>query len=108
MAFDPVIPDQWSAALNATAPGVTDLIDSGSTDWVSALERLLPAALLADQQRRILGVQLERARAGLPPIDAGAYGAGVRVGLDNRTSAMAGVAGVAVVALIALALLRSR
>ena len=101
MIFQPVIPQEWSGALNATVPGVTDLIDTGSSDWIDTLQRLLPTVVAADQQRRVLALQLERARAGLPPIDAGAYGAGVRVGLDDRTAGLL-LAGGAALALFML------
>jgi hypothetical protein len=64
----------------------------GQTEEKSLVERLLdaatavvPAYLQYEQQKDILEVQLDRARAGLPPLDAGAYAASMQIGLDRET-----------------------
>jgi len=100
--YEPLIPDQWAATLNQIAPGVTGALADGGSDWVGALERILPTIIATDAQRRILQVQLERARAGLAPLDVAGYGAAVQVGIDpaTRNALLLGAAALAAVLLL--------
>lgn len=100
--FDPLIPDRWAASLNQVSPGITGALVDGGGDWIGAMERILPAIIATDAQRRILGVQLERARAGLPPLDVSGYGAAVQVGLDPATRNMLLIGGAALAAFLLL------
>jgi hypothetical protein len=43
------------------------------------------AIVLADSQRKLLNVQMQRAQQGLPPLDSGQYGLGVSMGLSPDT-----------------------
>ena len=64
------------------APGITNVANAirvEGEDWISAITRAMGQVAMADYQRRLLNVQLERARQGLPPLDASQYGATVNV-----------------------------
>lgn len=50
--------------------------------WTDTLSRILPSLVLANSQRQLLAVQMDRARQGLPPLDASQYGLGVSVGVS--------------------------
>jgi hypothetical protein len=52
---------------------------------IGAAQQILPAYLQYEQQREVLDIQLERARAGLPPLETGQYAPSVQVGLDPET-----------------------
>lgn len=52
---------------------------------VSAAGQILPAYLQYEQQRDVLEIQLERARAGLPPLESGQFAPSVQVQLDEET-----------------------
>jgi hypothetical protein len=81
------VPGDWAAIVEETAPGIlqqTDRIAVPGEDWVSAATRALSTVAMADYQRRLLNVQLDRARQGLAPLNAQAYGLGVNVGLSPQ------------------------
>jgi len=64
------------------APGLSSVADEirvAGEDWISAISRAMGTVAMADYQRRLLNVQLERARQGLPPLNASQYGVGVNV-----------------------------
>lgn len=46
---------------------------------------VLPAYLQYEQQKEVLAIQLERAKAGLPPLETGQYAPSVQIGLDGET-----------------------
>lgn len=98
------IPDtQWAGGIETIAPGLLDQarnIAATGEDWVSAVSRAMSTVAMADYQRRLLNVQLERARAGLPPLDSSEYGLGLNVGVNTQTALLIG--GVALVAVLAL------
>lgn len=81
------VPGEWAAIVEDTAPGIlqqTDRIAVPGEDWVSAATRALSTVAMADYQRRLLNVQLDRARQGLPPLNAQAYGLGVNLGISPQ------------------------
>lgn len=81
---DPYNPDAYyDAALEYTAPGITQVITEQRAEgesWMDTLERLLTVIIATDTQRQQMRVQLERARSGLPPYDfLGQPGTGLRL-----------------------------
>ena len=71
------VPGEWAAILDSTAPGIlqqTDRIAVPGEDWISAIGRAVQTVAMADYQRQLLQVQLERARRGQAPLDASEYG----------------------------------
>lgn len=48
---------------------------------------ILPAYLQYKQQDEVLSIQLERAKAGLPPLETGQFAPSVQIGLDQETIA---------------------
>ena len=98
--------DVYATNLDAIAPGTTGIISdmqaSGET-WMQTLARSLPILTATYQQRQLLQVQVDRARAGLPPLDVSNYGAGVQVGLSKDTQKMLLYGAVGIAALFLLA-----
>lgn len=96
----------YAGALDAIQPGlsvtVSDAQQAGES-WVDTLARVLPTLVLADNQRRVLNVQMERAAQGLPPLNTQQMGLGVNVGLSPQTIALIGLALAGVVGLAYLA-----
>lgn len=77
--------DLYGPALESAAPGISDAIVTAAApgeSWIDTLARLLPTLVVADSQRRLLAVQLDRAAKGLPPLDSTQYGMGVNMGLS--------------------------
>jgi hypothetical protein len=94
---------QWAGGIETIAPGILDQarsIAAEGEDWINSVSRAMSTVAMADYQRRLLNVQLERARQGLPPLNATEYGVGVNVGINPQTLLILG--GVALVALFAL------
>lgn len=86
------VPDAgWAEQLETVAPGVTGVItsqQSGGESWMDTLQRTLPVLTATYQQKQILGIQLARAQAGLPPLDPSALGVGVSVGVSPELKQM--------------------
>lgn len=82
---------EYAASLEAVAPGIVPLIQQtqvqGDT-WTDTLKRSLPIIAATVQQKQILDVQMDRAKQGLPPLDASQYGVGVSVGLSPEVMKM--------------------
>lgn len=77
--------------------------------WAQALPSLATALVQARYQDKVLRTNLEREKAGLPPLDIEQYQPGVKVGLDPNTRKMLLGAGLLVVlAIIGAAAMRSR
>ena len=75
----------YAATLEDIAPGITDKIDQvqqPGESWMDTLQRSLPNLIAGVSQYQLLQVQLDRARAGLPPLDMSQYAAGVQVGVS--------------------------
>ena len=74
--------EQWAGGIETIAPGIIDqarAIAVEGESWIESIARAMGTVAMADYQRRLLNVQLERARQGLPPLDASQYGATVNV-----------------------------
>jgi hypothetical protein len=94
---------EYSTALETVAPGINGLmVDTAmpGESWETVLQRLLPMLAATYQQRQILNIQLERAKAGLPPIDAQQFGAGVNVGIAPELQKMLLISGAALLAVL--------
>ena len=93
-----MMPTQTSVAqffdwLRASMPGLYSeiqrrggalvAIDFGAI--LSNVKDLGAQYLQYDAQRRLLNAQLDRARAGLPPLDAGQYAPGINAGIATDT-----------------------
>jgi len=90
----------YARELETLAPNITTLVGETRSDdesWTDTVLRILPSIAATWQQKQLLQVQVERARAGLPPLDVAQYsGASVNVGVtpDMRNLLIAGGLGV--------------
>jgi len=103
-----VAPD-YAAQLEMLAPTITEKIADTQTpgeSWIDTLARILPSITAAWQQRELLNVQIERARAGLPPLDVSQYTPGVSVGLSQSTKDLVMYGGIAALAIWAFSAYR--
>ncbi len=90
----------YSTQLEAALPNITQMVESQGQpgeSWLDTLTRMLPGLVATYQQKQILGVQMDRARQGLPPLDMSQYGMGVNIGLSPQTLNTLLLAGGAVV-----------
>ena len=95
----------YQNALAAQDPALADTISREALpgeSWVNAALRVAQAYTLADSQRRLLNIQMQRAQQGLPPLNSSQYGLGVNVGLSPDVMKLAGLALLGVGALWAL------
>ena len=96
---------EW-VQLQTVLPEVNELqnVAPNSVDWnafLGNLTQLIGTGLTIDAQRQLLRANIERAKAGLPPIDSSQYMPGVNVGLTSQTQkTVLLVAGIAAVALV--------
>ena len=96
--------DVWSTSLETVAPGVSSAVASQQStgeSWTDTLARILPMLTATYQQRQIHDIQLQRAKAGLPPLSNSDFGSQVSVGLDPQTRQYLVIGGVALIGLIA-------
>lgn len=96
----------WQNAIDSIAPGagqaVAQSVVPGDPDYVAKALSLAQAWVTTDAQRRLLNIQLERARRGEPPLDSSQYGLGVNVGLSPETLKTVGIAVLGIGALFLL------
>jgi len=101
-----VIPVDYKLALEEAAPGVTTAVAQAQKpgeNWTDALMRIIPNLTMGIQQIQLMQINTDRARKGLPPLDARAYsGAYVNVGLDPNTQRLVTYAGLGILALFVL------
>jgi hypothetical protein len=101
-----VIPVDYKVALEEAAPGVTTAVAQAQKpgeSWADALIRIIPNLTLGVQQIQLMQINTDRARKGLPPLDARSYsGAYVNVGLDPGTQRLVTYAGLGILALFVL------
>lgn len=98
----PGVPFDYAVQLETLAPSITEKIEQVQTpgeSWLDALARIIPSILATVQQKELLDVQIERARAGLPPLDVSAYTPGVAVGLSQDTKQLLMYGGAAALAI---------
>ena len=102
--------DEWVRTVENIVPGAGISAASNSVltgqDLLSSFRDVIGTVALTIQQKQILGVQMERMRAGLPPLDASQYGVGVSVGLSPEVMRALLIGGGVLIA--ALFLLRKR
>jgi hypothetical protein len=100
------ISDTFKIALEDAAPGVTTAVAQAQKPgeaWTDTLVRILPNLTMGVQQLQLMQINVDRARKGLPPVDAQAYsGAYVNVGLDPNTQRLVTYAGLAILGLFVL------
>ena len=100
------IPAAYKVALEEAAPGVSTAVAQAQKPgeaWTDALVRILPNLTMGVQQLQLMQINVDRARKGLPPVDAQAYsGAYVNVGLDPNTQRLVTYAGLGILALFLL------
>jgi len=96
----------YKVALEDAAPGVTTAVAQAQKPgeaWTDTLVRILPNLTMGVQQLQLMQINVDRARKGLPPVDAQAYsGAYVNVGLDPNTQRLVTYAGLGLLALFVL------
>ncbi len=102
--------DEWVSAIDEVVPGAgqsaaTRSVMTGA-DLLSSFREVLGTVALTIQQKQILDAQMERMRAGLPPLNASQYGVGVSVGVSPDVQKL--LLGGGIVLLLALLLLRKR
>lgn len=100
-------PTDYAVTLEQIAPNINTLVQeerAPGESWIDSLARLVPSILASDAQRRLLNVNIDRARQGLPPLDTSQYGVGVNVGLtgDTQKLVMWGAVGFAALALLGI------
>lgn len=101
-----ITPD-YAASFSTIAPGFTEQITaqtgpSAEEPWWQVAMRTLSTVVVTDYQRRLLNIQLDRARQGLPPLNTSQYGVGVQVGMDPNVQKMLIIGGVGLFALLML------
>lgn len=89
-AYGTVDPDKSAVLrqIEANAPGTVASAQSSSFDWNSMmnnLTELVGVALQGKAQHDLLQANIERAKQGLPPLNAQQYMPGVNVGVSNDT-----------------------
>jgi hypothetical protein len=101
-----VMPVTYKVELEKAAPGVTTAVAQAQMpgeNWTDTLVRILPNLTMGVQQIQLMQINTDRARKGLPPLDAQAYsGAYVNVGLDPNTQRLVTYAGLGILALFVL------
>ena len=109
----PAMPNDYATALETVAPNITSMMATQTypgEDWTQTLTRLLTVITATQQQRQLLQVQVERARQGLPPLDASQYAVGVNanVGISRDAKLFVGIGIAAIVAVLLLGQFRRR
>ena len=102
--------DPTLQAIDAAAPGVVAQAQQAfpGEDILTAIAKMAPQLLLANNQRQLLNIQLQRAQNGQTPLDASQFGLGVNVGLSPDTSKMLMIGGAALLAVFLLPRLMGR
>ncbi|MGV0999695.1 MAG: hypothetical protein ACOYBQ_10245 [Fluviibacter sp.] len=98
----------YAENIDTIAPGFLNQIDlqSGSNgeSWVTAAARAMSTVVMTDYQRKLLNVQLDRAKQGLPAIPMSDYGVGVgvNIGISPEVQKMLMLGGAALLAVYLL------
>lgn len=84
---------EYLNAVEQTAPGIvsqSERIQLPGETFVDSLLRAITTLSMADAQRQLLKVQIQRASQGLPPLNTSQYGVGanVNVGVSSDTQRM--------------------
>lgn len=103
------MPSEWAMSIEEIAPGFGDMFatqESPDKPWFQTALQTMTALYMTDYQRRLLNVQLDRARQGLPPLSSSQVGLGVNVGLSPETLKALAIGGGCI--LVGILLLRSK
>lgn len=103
--------DQWMSmsGIAANLPAVIAQNQTQGESWLDTAQKIATGLVMADQQRRLMNINVERMRQGLPALDISSYsGMGVNVGLSAGTQQLVTYALLAGGALILLNTLLSR
>lgn len=94
----------WTVALESIAPTITQKIatqQQRDEPWWDTWARIASSVVMANQQRQLMQINVERARRGEPPLDMAAYtGVGVNVGLSAQTRQLVTYGGLALLAFL--------
>ena len=80
--------DQWMSmsGIAANLPAVIAQNQTQGESWLDTAQKIATGLVMADQQRRLMNINVERMRQGLPALDISQYtGVGVNVGLSQGT-----------------------
>lgn len=73
---DPALQSAFAIEANTIAPGIVDYAQSIKTFGMSLIDAISQARntlAMSDAQRQLLDIQIQRAQAGLPPMDTRQY-----------------------------------
>ena len=102
----------WTVAIESYAPTLTQKIKSqqqADEPWWETWGRIASSVVLAQQQRELMKINVERAKKGQPPLDMAAYtGVGVQVGVSQGTQQFLTYAGIAVLGFLLINTLARR
>ena len=96
----------YAAVLDQVAPGIVQKITQTQVQgesWIDTLTKLASAVVLTAQQAQLIQLNIERAKAGLPPVDIAQYsGIGVNFSLSSETKNLLIYGGIALLAVFLL------
>lgn len=75
----------YAVEIDKIIPGAAQQVETSKVpgeSYIDALIRLASAFTIADSQRRLLNVQINRASQGLPPLDMSNYSVGATVNVQ--------------------------
>jgi len=102
----------WTVAIESYAPTLTQKIKSQQQQdepWWETWGRIASSVVLAQQQRELMKINVERAKKGQPPLDMAAYSnVGVNVGVSQGTQQFLTYAGIAVLGFLLINTLARR
>jgi hypothetical protein len=94
----------WTVALETIAPTVSQKIVSQQQrdePWWETWGRIASSVVMANQQRQLMQINVDRAKRGEPPLDVAQYsGVGVQVGVSQGTQQFLTYAGAALLAFL--------
>lgn len=94
----------WTVALESIAPTITQKIatqQQRDEPWWETWSRIASNVVMANQQRQLMQINVDRAKRGEPPLDIAQYtGVGVNVGLSPQTQTLVTYGGIALLAFL--------
>ena len=94
----------WTVALESIAPTITQKIatqQQRDEPWWDTWARIASSVVMANQQRQLMQINVDRAKRGEPPLDIAQYsGVGVNVGLSPQTQTLVTYGGIALLAFL--------
>jgi len=102
----------WTVALESIAPTITQKIatqQQRDEPWWETWSRIASSVVMANQQRQLMQINVDRAKRGEPPLDIAQYtGVGVQVGVSQNTQQFLTYAGIAVLGFLLINTLARR